>query len=199
VSFLLSPSTLLSANLGSGHYDILYKANTFPTVPQQAPLQVALLDYTDEFVPMASNTNDVMTMIPGLYGSGMGEQRWSSTSYDYDTNPAPPAYAPVPTPSIAPVASSPSTMVDYVSPVRASHVSHHSPANHQSIQLEPPVTLPVTLPIHSLSQPPPTAVGQRGMPMIVERGEPFRPSRYMPGFRSCQTHSLPFQTTPFRK
>ncbi|KAF2741414.1 cysteine proteinase [Polyplosphaeria fusca] len=186
-----------------GHYDILYKVEDVASpmlqqqqpVPTQAPLQVNLAGYTDEFVPMSSNMPDIMTMIPGLYPSGIG-QRWPSLSYDCDPNPVPQpqitpvsAYAPTPTPA-APVASS---HQEYITPVRASHISYHNPpSNH--IQLQPPVNIPM----HP-APPQPSLSIDRG-PAIVERGGPFRPSMYElePGFGSGQPHSLPFQTSIFR-
>ncbi|CAN9294038.1 unnamed protein product [Alternaria alternata] len=72
-----------------GHYDILYKAGDVPQiqhqpVPQQQPLHVALANYTDEFIPTATNVGDVMNMIPGMYPSGVGlGQRWPSLPYDF--------------------------------------------------------------------------------------------------------------------
>ncbi|ORY19742.1 peptidase C65 Otubain-domain-containing protein [Clohesyomyces aquaticus] len=180
-----------------GHYDILYKAEDVQQplpVPSQAPLQVALAGYTDEFVPMASNMPDVMTLIPGMYPTGIG-QRWPSVSYDYNSTPAPqPQMTPVPTyaPAPTPASSVASSHQEYVTPVHASHVNHHNPPTHHSIQLEPPVTLPI--------HPPPPMTIERAPQMTVERGGPFRPSMYElePGFHSGQPHALPFQTSIFR-
>lgn len=177
-----------------GHYDILYKAEDVePPMQQpiatQAPLHVALAaGYTDEFVPISSNMSDVMTMIPGLYPTGLG-QRWPS-AYDYNSDPTPQQQQPqiAPVPSYAPppsnVAPIPTSHQEYVSPVH-SHVSHQHHANHHSIQMESPVGL-------SLNHPPP--------PLTIERGGPFRPSMYElePGFHSGQSHALPFQTSIFR-
>ncbi|KAF2192580.1 cysteine proteinase [Zopfia rhizophila CBS 207.26] len=187
-----------------GHYDILYKAEDVPQpaqqpqpVPTQPPLQVAIAGYAEDFVPMSSNMSEVMTMIPGMYPTGLG-QRWPSVSYDYNPNPAPqPQMPPVPTyaPTQTPTAQVPSSHQDYVSPVHASHVNQHNPPSHHSIQLEPPATLP----IHPPPVPPPITI-ERGTPITIERGGPFRPSMYElePGFHSGQSHSLPFQTSIFR-
>ncbi|KAF2867845.1 peptidase C65 Otubain-domain-containing protein [Massariosphaeria phaeospora] len=185
-----------------GHYDILYKAEDFPapvqySQPTQSSLHVALAGYTDDFVPTASNMSDVMTMIPGMYPTGLG-QRWPSVSYDHYPSPAPQpqlapvqTYAPTPTPavSVAPIAPVTSSHQDYVSPIHASHGNHHS------IHLEPPVTLPI--------HPPPSAppmIMERTPSMAAERGGPFRPSVYElePGFGSGPRHALPFQTSIFR-
>ncbi|EAT92473.2 hypothetical protein SNOG_00978 [Parastagonospora nodorum SN15] len=68
-----------------GHYDILYKAEDVPRTPPQqpvqtqAPLQVALANSFNDFIPMASDSADVMTMIPGMYPTGFG-QKWASLS-----------------------------------------------------------------------------------------------------------------------
>ena len=145
--------------------------------------------------------NDVMTLIPGMsFPTGLG-QTWPalpSVSYDYAPNPAPrpqvapvPTYTPTPTPA-APVASS---HQEYVAPVHVSHVSHHQPVNHHTLHLEPPVTLP----IHPPPPPPPLSIDQRGPPPNVERGGPFRPSMYEWDYGVGQIHSLPFQTSIFRK
>jgi len=187
-----------------GHYDILYKAGDFPAPAQhaqpmhtQAPLHVALAaGYNDGFVPVNSNV-DVMAMIPGMYSTGLS-QRWPSVSYDFDPSPTPQAqmtpvqpYAPTPTPSVA----VPSSHQEYMSPVHASHMAHHNPPSHHGLQLEQP---PVTLPIHP---PPPPPVSIERTPLTIERGGPFRPSIYElePGFASGQVHTLPFQTSIFRK
>ncbi|KAF2785623.1 cysteine proteinase [Melanomma pulvis-pyrius CBS 109.77] len=187
-----------------GHYDILYKAEDFPTpvqppVPAQAPLHVALAGYTDDFAPMSSNMGDVMTMIPGMYPTGIG-QRWPSVSYDYHTTPAPPPqctpvqpYAPAPTPA-ASVASSHSHQ-EYATPVHASHGNHHHQPNQHPVHLEPPVTLP----IH-----PSPSVGhmslERAQSMTMERSMPFRPSFYElePGYGVAPVLTLPLQTSIFR-
>ncbi|KAF2467200.1 cysteine proteinase [Lindgomyces ingoldianus] len=186
-----------------GHYDILYKAEDVAQplqqaqpVPTQAPLHVALAGYADEFVPMSSNIPDVMTMIPGMYPTGIG-QRWPSVSYDYNPNPAPqPQIAPVPTyaPAQTPATPVASSHQEYVTPVHASHVNHHNPPSHHTIQLEPPLVLPIHPP------PPPPVTIDRGPQMTIERGGPFRPSMYElePGFHSGQPHALPFQTSIFR-
>lgn len=183
----------------SGHYDILYKAEDIPPPVSQPPLHVALASYTDDFVPMTSSMTDVMTLIPGMYPASIG-QRWPSTSYDFEPNPAPqpqvtpvPTYAPVPTPA-APVASS---HHDYAAPVHASHVSHHNPPSLHNLRLESQPTM--TLPMH----PPPPMSIDRGLPMSMDRAGPFRPSMYSAesvfGGGGAQPHSLPFQTSIFRK
>lgn len=182
-----------------GHYDILYKAEDFPAPVTQAPLHVALATgYNDEFVPMATNMPDVMTLIPGMYPTGIG-QRWPSVSYDYNPNPTPqPHITPVPTyaPSPSSAGPIPSSHHEYAAPVPASHVNHHNSQPHH-IQMEQP---PITLPIHPAPAPPPLTI-ERGPPMPTERGGPFRPSVYElePGFGCGQLHSIPFQTSIFRK
>jgi ubiquitin thioesterase protein OTUB1 len=164
-------------------------------VPSQSTLQVSLVNYTDDFVPSASNVADVMTMIPGMGPSGFG-QPWSSLSYDFRPSPISRSQAPVqPYPS----ASVPATPVsnshlDFAIPMHTDQASHYNPARHHSIHLEQP---PVTLPIHPL--PPPVSI-ERAPPLAVERGGPFRPSMYElePGFGSAM-RAQPFQTSIFRK
>jgi ubiquitin thioesterase protein OTUB1 len=166
---------------------------------------VALATDYDEFVPMESTMPDVMTLIPGMYPTGLG-QRWPSVSYEYEASPAPqpqvtpvPSYAPAPSP-VAPVASS---SHEYVTPAHAGHVSVHHPPSHHSMQLEPPITLP----IHPPPPPPPMTI-ERGPPITLERGGPFRHSVYSTvgpgigpniGYSSGHPHSVPFQTSIFRK
>ncbi|KAF1841609.1 cysteine proteinase [Cucurbitaria berberidis CBS 394.84] len=182
-----------------GHYDILYKAGDVPQpiqhqpVPPQQTLHVALANYTDEFVPTASNVPDIMTLIPGMYPTGLG-QRWPSLSYDFSTSPAPQAqvtpvqpYPPAPTP-VTPVSTS---HLDFVTPI---HTSQYNAPSHHSIHLDQP---PVTLPIHP-PRPPPVSI-ERTAPLAIERGGPFRPSMYElePGFGSSM-QVQPFQTSIFR-
>jgi ubiquitin thioesterase protein OTUB1 len=203
VSNPLECPRLLSTNTSlSGHYDILYKAEDVPQsiqhhpVQAQAPLQVALANYTDDFVPEATNVADVMTMIPGMFPT-FG-QRWASLSYDFSPNPAPQPqvtsvqpYQSTPTPA-PPVSAS---QLDFVIPSHSSHASQYNAPSHHSIHLEQP---PLTLPIHSL--PPPPVSIDRAAPSSVERGGPFRPSMYElePGFGSGM-QVQPFQTSIFRK
>lgn len=177
----------------SGHYDILYKAEDFPVpvqqIPEQAPLRVALANpYHDSFVAAPSNI-DLMTMMPGLYPTGLG-QRWSPVSYDYDASPAPQASQVSPLQSFPPapeiVAPTTSSHQDFV-PVHASPVVQQAPPNH-SIQLEaPPLSLPM--------QPPPPSANMERAPLTLERGGPFRPSMY----ELEHLHALPLQTAIFRK
>jgi ubiquitin thioesterase protein OTUB1 len=185
-----------------GHYDILYKAEDFPPqiqqpVPAQAPLHVALAGY-DDFVPMSSNMSDVMTMIPGMYPTGIG-QRWPSVSYDHYASPAPQpqctpvqSYATAPTPPV----SVTSSHQEYATPVHASHSSQHHPASQHTIHLEPPVTLP----IHPAPSAPPMST-ERRQPMTIERSGPFRSSLYElePDYGIAPVLALPFQTSIFRK
>lgn len=112
-----------------GHYDILYKMEDIH-IPQ-APLHVALAGYTDEFVPVGRGMSDVMTLIPGMYPAGLG-QNWPAVSYDYQPTPIPqpqmtavPTYAPVPVPI---------TTQDYV--------SHVNP----TIPIESPINMPINSP-----------------------------------------------------
>ncbi|KAJ4286110.1 hypothetical protein N0V90_013459 [Kalmusia sp. IMI 367209] len=185
-----------------GHYDILYKAEDFPTPAQQAPIHVALA-YNSNFEATAENAS-LLAMIPGMYShdrfQGMDQefgQRWPATSYGFDAAPAPqPHIAPVqpyvPTP--APVAPVTTSHQDYMSPVHASPMSsHHSPSSHHSLQMEPQ---PVQLPFHP-APPPPVSIERA--PITIERGGPFRPSMYElePGFGTGEV--LPFQTNIFRK
>lgn len=145
-------------------------------------------------MPTASNVADVMTMIPGMFPTGLG-QRWSSLSYDFNSSPATQAqvapvqpYAPTATPA-TPVSTS---HLDFVTSIHPSHASQYNPPSHHSIHLDQP---PVTLPIHP---PPPTTIERA--PLTVERGGPFRPSMYElePGFGSSM-QPQPFQTAIFRK
>lgn len=188
----------------------MYKAEDFPSpvqlsqpVQPQAPLHVALAGYTDEFVPVASNVTDVMAMIPGMstmYSSrGLG-QDWPSVSY-YEPSPsiAPqPQVAPVPTyaPAPSPVVSVANTHQEFTNSVIPTHVNHHNSQRHHSIQLDQPVSLP----IHPPPPPPPIQI-DRGTPMTMERGGPFRPSMYElePAFTTSRGHAVPFQTSIFRK
>jgi ubiquitin thioesterase protein OTUB1 len=187
----------------SGHYDILYKAEDVPQtiqhqpVPAQAPLQVALANYTDDFVPTASNVADVMTMIPGMGPTGFG-QRWASLSYDFSPSPAPQPqvtsvqqYPSSSTPA-PPVSAS---QLDFVIPSHSSHASQYNAPSHHSLHLDQP---PLTLPIHP--PPPPPVSIDRATPSSLERGGPFRPSMYElePGFGSGM-RAQPFQTSIFRK
>ncbi|XP_014551591.1 hypothetical protein COCVIDRAFT_112498 [Bipolaris victoriae FI3] len=198
----ISGAPMLRLLYRPGHYDILYKAGDVPQVqhqpvPQQQPLQVALANYTDEFIPTATNVGDVMNMIPGIYPSSLGlGQRWTSLSYDFSPSPASHSqvtpvqpYAPTTAP-ISPVSSS---HLDFVAPIHTSNASQYNPASHHSINLEQP---PVTLPIHP---PPPPVSIDRAAPIGVERGGPFRPSMYElePGFGSSM-QVQPFQTSIFR-
>ncbi|KAF1941251.1 cysteine proteinase [Clathrospora elynae] len=183
-----------------GHYDILYKAGDVPRVHHQPPppqqsLHVALANSFDDFQPTASNVADVMTMIPGMYPTGLG-QRWPSLSYDFSPSPASCAqvtpiqpYAPVPTP-ITPVSTS---HLDFVTPIHSGHTSQYNRPSIHSIHLDQP---PVTLPIHP---PPPPVSIDRAAPIGLERGGPFRPSMYElePGFGSSM-QVQPFQTSIFR-
>ena len=163
------------------------------------PLQVAMVNYTDDFVPAASNVVDIMAMLPGIYPTGLG-QRWSSLSYDF--NPASTSaqtqitpvqpYAPISTP-ISPVSTS---HLDFITPVHSSHVTQYATSRHHSIHLDQP---PVTLPIHPPPAPPVSI--DRAVPAAAsERGGPFRPSMYElePGFGSSM-QAQPFQTSIFRK
>ncbi|OCL02684.1 cysteine proteinase [Glonium stellatum] len=95
-----------------GHYDILYKMEDIH-IPQAAPIHVALAGYADEFVPVGRGMSDVMTLIPGMYPTGLG-QNWPAVSYDYQPTAIPqPQMAAVPTYAPVPV----STTQDYVSHV----------------------------------------------------------------------------------
>jgi len=186
-----------------GHYDILYKAEDFPPpiqqpVSSQPPLHVALAGYTDEFVPLASNMSEVMTMIPGMYPTGLG-QRWSSISYDYHTSSAPQSqctpvqtYAPAPPPSVSVAGSHP----EYATPVHANHANHHLPPSQHTIHLEPPVTLPIHPP-----PPAPPMPMERAQSLSIERSGPFRSSLYelKPGYGIAPINTMPFQTSIFRK
>jgi len=167
-------------------------------IPPQQPLHVALANYTDDFLPTATNVGDVMNMIPGMYPSGVGlGQRWPSLSYDFSPTPASlpqvtpvQPYAPAPTP-VTPVSAS---HMDFVTSIHSASTNQYNPPSHHSIHLEQP---PVTLPIHP---PPPPVSIERAAPVCVERGGPFRPSMYElePGFGSSM-QVQPFQTAIFRK
>ncbi|USP82447.1 hypothetical protein yc1106_09721 [Curvularia clavata] len=187
-----------------GHYDILYKAEDVPQVQhqpvsqqQQQPLQVALANYADEFIPTAANVGDVMNMIPGIYPSGLGiGQRWPSLSYDFNASPVSHSqvtpvqpFAPAATP-ITPVTNS---HLDFVTAIHTSNASQYNAPAHHNMHLEQP---PVALPVHP---PPPPVSIDRAAPIGVERGGPFRPSMYElePGFGSSM-QVQPFQTSIFR-
>ena len=185
----------------SGHYDILYKAEDVPQpvqqhpVPVQAPLQVNLANYADSFTPAAADVTDVMTMIPGMYPTGFGQQRWASlSSYDYPS-PAPQSHvAPVqPFPATPTPAPSVTSQLDFIIPSHASHMGQFDAPSHHNLHLDQPS---VTLPIH----PPPPVTIERAAPLVVERGGPFRPSVYElePGF-GAGMQAQPFQTSIFRK
>jgi len=163
-------------------------------IPAQPPFQVALANYTDDFIPAESNVADVMTMIPGMFPSGFG-QRWTSLSCDFSPSPAPQSHiAPVqPYQSVAtPATPVSSSALDFLIP---SHTGQYNPVSHHSLHLDQP---PVTLPIHS-ARPPPVTI-ERAAPSTIERGGPFRPSMYelQPGFGSGM-QVQPFQTSIFRK
>lgn len=163
-------------------------------IPAQPPLQVALANYSDDFMPAESNVADVMTMIPGMYPSSFG-QRWTSLSCDFSPSPAPQTHvAPAqPFPSVAtPATPVSSSALDFLIP---SHTSQYTPINHHSLHLDQP---PVTLAIHP--PPPPPVTIERAAPLTVERGGPFRPSMYelQPGFGNA-IQVQPFQTSIFRK
>ncbi|OCK83800.1 cysteine proteinase [Lepidopterella palustris CBS 459.81] len=120
-----------------GHYDILYKMEDVqqPAIPQ-APLHVALADYADEFVPMPTSRgmSDVMSLIPGMYPTGLG-QNWPSVSYDYNPSPIPqPQMAAVPTYTSVPV---PTTSQEYV------NTAHHNVPLESPVgmSLNPPMTI----------------------------------------------------------
>ena len=190
--------------LDRGHYDILYKAEDVPQptqhqpIPPQQPLHVAMVNYTDDFIPTASNVVDVMTMIPGMYPTSLGP-RWSSLSYDFSpgstasiqVTPVQP-YATAPTP-VSPISTS---HLDFITPIHSSRVNPYNPPRHHSVHLDQP---PITLPIHTTTAPP-TSIERVAPSAAVERGGPFRPSMYElePGFGSAM-QAQPFQTSIFRK
>jgi ubiquitin thioesterase protein OTUB1 len=158
---------------------------------------VNLANYTDDFIPTASNVADVMTMIPGMYPNSFG-QKWASLSYDFSPSPAPQTQlapvqpytsAPTPAPSVT------NSQLDFIIPSNSSHTSQYTAPSHHSLHLDQP---PVTLPIHP--PPPPPVSIERAAPLTVERGGPFRPSMYElePGFGSAM-QVQPFQTSIFRK
>jgi len=184
----------------SGHYDILYKAEdiSLPEAPPQATLQIGLAGDYGRYAlspnmpevspfPEVSGVVDIMNAIPGLYSDNIG-QTWPSNECDVSSSlqehpqvvPAPP-YAPLPTP-VTPVATS---RQEYAARVHSSHISHQPHTGHHPIQIESSIG-------HAMHVPP---------PVTIERGGPFRPSVYElePGFHSGQGHSLPFQTSIFRK
>jgi ubiquitin thioesterase protein OTUB1 len=193
----LMPSILLT--VCSGHYDILYKAEDVPQpIPQPQNLRVLYANY-DEFVPEATNVPDVMNMIPGLCGGGLG-QRWPPLSYDFSSSPAPQAQVtpvqPFPSASMS-APSVTSSHLDFVTPIHTGQTSQYNqPPRHHSIQLDQP---PITLPIHPPPPPPPVSL-ERSTSLAVERGGPFRPSMYElePGF-GFSNQAQPFQTSIFRK
>lgn len=189
-----------------GHYDILYKAEDLPAPPQQAPIHVAFAYNNQHNFEVASPDANLLSMIPGMYShnrfqsmdQGFG-QRWPSTSYDFESAPAPQAHIIPPQPYAAAAPPAPVVPVsnghqDFMSSVHASPMSHQSPASHHSLQMEQP---PVQLPFHP-AQPPPVSIDRA--PITIERGA-FRPSRYEyelePGFGTGEV--LPFQTNIFRK
>ena len=154
-----------------------------------------MANYTEDFVPAASNVADVMTMIPGMYSAGLG-QRWPSLSYDFSPSPAPQIspvqpYPPAATP-VTPVSTS---HLDFNIPMHTSHASQYNAPSHHSIHLDQP---PIVLPIHPAPAPPVSI--ERAAPLAVKRGGPFRPSMYElePGFGSTM-QVQPFQTSQFRK
>jgi ubiquitin thioesterase protein OTUB1 len=181
-----------------GHYDILYKAEDVPQpIPQPQNLRVLYANY-DEFVPEATNVPDVMNMIPGLCGGGLG-QRWPPLSYDFSSSPAPQAQVtpvqPFPSASMS-APSVTSSHLDFVTPIHTGQTSqYNNPPRHHSIQLDQP---PITLPIHPPPPPPPVSL-ERSTSLAVERGGPFRPSMYElePGF-GFSNQAQPFQTSIFR-
>ncbi|KAF2273646.1 cysteine proteinase [Westerdykella ornata] len=178
-----------------GHYDVLYRAEDFPVViPPQAPIQVALVGQTGRYDPgaIAAPIHDYSDLLLSIPGAKMWE---AQPTYDFNLNPSPPpqvvpvsSYAPVPTPAPPPA----EPIHDFVPPPHAPQVNSHPAPRHHSIQLEQPVALPV--------HPPPPMSLERGLPMTIERTEPFRPSAYTlePGFGANQMHALPFQTSIFR-
>jgi ubiquitin thioesterase protein OTUB1 len=201
---LLTTQFVHSLTLRSGHYDILYKAEDIPQpiqqqpVPAQPTLQVNLANYTDDFIPKASNVADVMTMIPGMYPSTNFSQNWASLDYDFSPSPAPqPQVTPVqPYPSLpTPAPSVSNSQLDFIIPSHASHGSQYNAPSHHSIHLD---QTPMTLPIHPAPAPPVSI--DRVAPVAIERGGPFRPSMYElePGFGSG-LQVQPFQTSIFRK
>ncbi|KAF2440642.1 cysteine proteinase [Karstenula rhodostoma CBS 690.94] len=186
-----------------GHYDILYKAEDLPAPPQQAPIHVALAYSNNHSFEAASPDANLLSMIPGMYSHNRFQtmdqsfgQRWAPATYDFDPTPAPQPqitpvqpYAPAPPAPVAPISV---PHQDFMSPLHASPISHHSPGSHHSLQME---QQPVSLPFHS-APPPPVSIDRT--PITVERGGPFRPSMYElePGFGTGEV--LPFQTNIFR-
>jgi ubiquitin thioesterase protein OTUB1 len=190
------PSILLTRAC-SGHYDILYKTEEVPSsIPQPSDVRIFYANY-DEFVPQeASVPDDVMTMIPGLCGGGLG-QRWPPLSYDFSSSPAPQAQVTPVQPFPSASMSAPSVTSSFVTPIHTGQTSQYNPPRIHSIQLEQP---PITLPIHPPPPPPPPVSIERATPLAVERGGPFRPSMYElePGF-GFSNQAQPFQTSIFRK
>lgn len=116
-----------------GHYDILYKIEDVQPPISQPALHVNLAGYTNEFVPISREMSDVMTLIPGLYPTGLGQSWPSVSSYDFHPTPVPqPQMAPVS--SYAPVPTSAPSQ-DYTSPV------------HHNVPLDPPVNMPLNPPM----------------------------------------------------
>ncbi|KAF2752293.1 cysteine proteinase [Sporormia fimetaria CBS 119925] len=127
-----------------GHYDILYKDASVPSVvPQQPPIQIHMLDYTDDFVALPSAAPSVVTSvmadIPGMLPLGIGQQ-WPSIGYDFTSSNAQPTqvghmplFEPAPAVPAAPAPMA-SPSFEFVPPVQAGHV--HPPSVH-SILLEP--------------------------------------------------------------
>jgi ubiquitin thioesterase protein OTUB1 len=99
-----------------------------PPVASQAPLHVNLAGYNSDFVPMSRGmSDDVMTLIPGLYPTGIGQTWPSVSSYDFHTTPVPQM---TPVSSYAPV------------PVSASSQEYTSPV-HPNVPLDPPINIPL--------------------------------------------------------
>ncbi|KAF3032259.1 hypothetical protein E8E12_003809 [Didymella heteroderae] len=197
----LPGSPMLRLLYRPGHYDILYTAEDVPSpvhhpaVPQ-APIQVNFANYADEFLPQQSRF-DVMSMLPGMGGSG-GLGGWASLTYDVNPTPTPqPVATPVsPYPSASMSAPPITSSLDFVTPISNAQPQYSAPRHH-SIQLDQP---PITLPMHPAPpQPPPPVSIERSAPITVESGGPFRPSMYQlePGF-GFSNQAQPFQTSIFR-
>lgn len=163
----------------------------------QAPLQVNFTNYTDDFLPQASNFGDVMSMIPGMGRSSLGG--WASLSYDCNPSAASqPQNTPIsPFPSASMSAPPITSSLDFITPIPNSQASSYSAPRHHSIQLDQP---PITLPMHPAPPPPPPVTVERTASLSVESGGPFRPSMYQlePGF-GFSGQAQPFQTSIFRK